>query len=627
MANKAGTAKIALPYQRKRAEFGRPPPVKQDALGGPWVSVKKAAENTWTMFQDRSSNAETLEEVFPNPEEQDGFMDHPCCKGQVQRGPTASRQSSNTPQFVQESRAMHHDEGGWPEKVDHTDPEQTARFRKRVEKEQEYVNAVKGMASNVEHTLRQNSAIDIYEEYFSGLQVEHTTDPPSAKNLTAFKDPQQTKRTVTNISWNPDGGRKFACAYSNLAFQQSPDGMQNESYIWDVSNPNFPDITLKPPNPLVSLEYHPRDPNILMGGTYNGLLAFWDLRETQAEPTKVSLLATSHRDPVYDIAWVQSKNYECMTTSTDGQVLWWDSRKMSEPSDHYNLDTTNKQSCAAPDSVVKSGVQGGTALAYDISAGPLKFLVGTEAGYILSCDKKSKTPTDRIQAIFTGHYGPVYSLQRHPQFAAKYFLSVGDWTCKLWMQDVKTPIMSTKYDQCYLTSGCWSPTRAGVFYMTKISGVFEVWDLLYKQNEPTLSIPIGDAGLQCMKIEKEQGRLVTFGSADGSTALYEISTALTQTTSSEKTVIMGMLDRESNREKQLVTLDKERRGKLKKLEMEAAAAAKQADINPDEISDSMIAELEKEVNELLMQSGQCAPRHEGQSEGPKDETLIEPTDE
>ena len=54
MANKAGTAKIALPYQRKRAEFGRPPPVKQDALGGPWVSVKKAAENTWTMFQDRS---------------------------------------------------------------------------------------------------------------------------------------------------------------------------------------------------------------------------------------------------------------------------------------------------------------------------------------------------------------------------------------------------------------------------------------------------------------------------------------------------------------------------------------------------------------------------------------------
>merc|ERR1719345_653694 len=254
-----------------------------------------------------------------------------------------------------------------------------------------------------------------------------------------------------------------------------------------------------------------------------------------------------------------------MTTSTDGQVLWWDSRKMSEPSDHYNLDTTNKQSCAAPDSVVKSGVQGGTALAYDISAGPLKFLVGTEAGYILSCDKKSKTPTDRIQAIFTGHYGPVYSLQRHPQFAAKYFLSVGDWTCKLWMQDVKTPIMSTKYDQCYLTSGCWSPTRAGVFYMTKISGVFEVWDLLYKQNEPTLSIPIGDAGLQCM-----------------------------------------------NREKQLVTLDKERRGKLKKLEMEAAAAAKQADINPDEISDSMIAELEKEVNELLMQSGQCAPRHEGE---------------
>merc|ERR1711998_430557 len=406
----------------------------------------KAAEGTWKMFVDRESTAATLEEIFPEPEVESVFIERQPCTAKVQCGPTASNGKTNTPRFMQTSQSMLHNEGGWPGAVDCTDPEQTARFRKRVEKEQEYVNAIKSMAGNVEHTLRQNAAIDIYEEYFSGLMVEHTTDPPSAKNLTASKDPQQTKRTVTNISWNPDGGRKFACAYSSLAFQQAPDGMEAISYIWDVSNPNFPEATLAPPNPLVSLEYHPRDPNVLMGGTYNGLLAFWDMRESQTNPTKTSLLATSHRDPVYDISWIQSKHYECMTTSTDGQVLWWDSRKMSEPHDSYSLDTTNKQNVASADVVVKTGVQGGTALAYDIAAGPLKFLVGTESGYIFACDKKSKNPTDRIQSIFTGHYGPVYSLQRHPQFAAKFFMSIGDWTCKLWMQDVKTPIMSTKYD-------------------------------------------------------------------------------------------------------------------------------------------------------------------------------------
>eukprot|EP00658_Telonema_sp_P-2_P028263 TRINITY_DN2168_c0_g1_i2.p1 TRINITY_DN2168_c0_g1~~TRINITY_DN2168_c0_g1_i2.p1 ORF type:complete len:641 (+),score=177.96 TRINITY_DN2168_c0_g1_i2:77-1999(+) len=621
MAEVKGTAKIALPYQRKRSEFGRPPPVKQDALGGPWVTAKKVVEESWTMFQDRNATGETMEEIFPDDEHREQtFITRKTCLGHVQCGPTASSTTTNTPRFEQKIGFMSHNEGGWPETVDCTDPEQTARFRKRVEKEEEYVAAVKGMAANIEHTLRQNSAIDIYEEYFSGLQEEHTTDPPAAKNLTAFKDPQNVKRTVTSVSWNPDGGRKFACAYSNLQFQQAPGDMTSQSYVWDVNNPNFPDLTLTPSNPLVSLEYHPRDPSVLMGGTYNGLLVFWDLR-SGSQPNKTSQLATSHRDPVYDIAWVQSKYYECMTTSTDGQVLWWDSRKMSEPTDHYLLDTTNKQNAAGVDAVVKSGVQGGTSLAYDVAAGPLKFLVGTEAGYICSCDKKSKQPTDRIQSIYTGHYGPVYSLQRHPQLAAKYFLSIGDWTCKIWMQDVKTPIMSTKYDQCYLTGGCWSPTRAGVFYMTKMNGVFEVWDLLYKQNEPTLSIPIGDAGLQCMRVEKENGKLVAFGSGDGSTALYEISDALSVAAASEKSVIMGMLDRETNREKQLVTLDKERRAKLKKLEVEAATAAKAAEANPDEMSDHMIAELEKEVNEILMASGKTAPRGEGESEGPveKDE--------
>lgn len=615
MAEK-GCAKIVLPYERKRGEFGRPPPVKNDALGGPWVTNKKAREGTWTMFQDRSQIGETMEEIFPDEGyRSETFITRKTCTGKVQCGPTTSNALTNTPRFVQQAGFMLHNEGGWPDNVDCTDPEQTARFRKRVEKEEEYVHAIKNMSANIEHTLRQNSAIDIYEEYFATMQEEHTTDPPSAKNLTAFKDPQNIKRTVTSVCWNPDGGRKFACAYSNLNFQQAPDGMTTESYIWDIHNPNFPDQTLTASHPLVSLEYHPRDPNVLMGGTYNGLLVFWDLR-TGCQPSKTSVLATSHRDPVYDIAWVQSKHYECMSTSTDGQVLWWDSRKMSEPTDHYMLDTTDKQKAAGDNAVVKSGVQGGTSLAYDLAAGPLKFLIGTEAGYICACDKKAKTPGDRIQSIYTGHYGPVYSLQRHPQFAAKYFMSVGDWTCKLWMQDVKTPIMSTKYDQYYLTSGCWSPTRAGVFYLTKINGVFEVWDLLYKQNEPTLSIPIGDAGLQCMRIEKEQGKLVAFGCGDGSTALYELSSALAQAGASEKSVIQGMLDRETNREKQLVTLDKDRRNKVKKLEMEAAAAAKKAEVNPDAQSDAMIADLENEVNELLLQSGQCAPKGEGQSEGP-----------
>lgn len=44
------------------------------------------------------------------------------------------------------------------------------------------------------------------------------------------------------------------------------------------------------------------------------------------------------RDPVYDFAWLQSKTgTECMSVSTDGSVLWWDIRKLGEPTESLVL--------------------------------------------------------------------------------------------------------------------------------------------------------------------------------------------------------------------------------------------------------------------------------------------------
>jgi len=40
----------------------------------------------------------------------------------------------------------------------------------------------------------------------------------------------------------------------------------------------------------------------------------------------------------------------------------------------------------------------------------------------------------------------------------------------------------------YMTSGCWSQTRPGVFYTTKLDGTVDAWDLSYKQKVPVLSI-------------------------------------------------------------------------------------------------------------------------------------------
>ena len=41
---------------------------------------------------------------------------------------------------------------------------------------------------------------------------------------------------------------------------------------------------------------------------------------------------------MYDFAWLQSKTGTvCMSVSTDGSVLWWDIRKLGEPTETLTL--------------------------------------------------------------------------------------------------------------------------------------------------------------------------------------------------------------------------------------------------------------------------------------------------
>ena len=38
---------------------------------------------------------------------------------------------------------------------------------------------------------------------------------------------------------------------------------------------------------------------------------------------------------------------------------------------------------------------------------PTKFMVGTEQGIVISCNRKAKTPAEKIVCTFSGHHGHV----------------------------------------------------------------------------------------------------------------------------------------------------------------------------------------------------------------------------
>jgi dynein intermediate chain 2 len=76
---------------------------------------------------------------------------------------------------------------------------------------------------------------------------------------------------------------------------------------------------------------------------------------------------------------------------------------------------------------------------------------------------------------------------------------------KMWEDDLKVPIMHSRYHGALLSDGCWSPSRPGLFFVTRKDGWLDVWDYYYRQNEVAISHKVSDGALTCIGINKVTG--------------------------------------------------------------------------------------------------------------------------
>ncbi|XP_065826418.1 dynein axonemal intermediate chain 2-like isoform X2 [Oscarella lobularis] len=557
---------IVYVYTKKRSEFGRQ-----------------------CNFQDRQAEIHT--DIGPDESIAAQFINRDPCHAAIQNAPEMSEHEVNTERFETESRGMNHTEGGWPKDVNPNEVEQTIRFRKKVEKDEYYMQMIQKLGDTMEHCIKQNNAVDIYEEYFQGINTVVSNEPPEAKTINVFRDPNgdSYKRTASSLSWHPDGALKLAVAHSELEFQRAPRGMCTHSYIWNLEKPNKPEMTLKPISPLVCLEYNPKDSHVLVGGCYNGLLGFWDTRKG-SYPVEMSSINHSHQDPVFKVRFLSSKTgTEFFSTSTDGRVLWWDIRKISEPTDSLVLEYEGQR-------------LGGVSLDFE-STMPTKFLVGTEQKVVLLCNRKAKTPADRITAAYSDHVGAVYGLQRNP-FFPKNFLTISDWQARIWSEDFKeSPITWTRQHRHYVTDGCWSPTRPAVFFTTQWNGTLDIWDFVFKHREPALTVKVGGESPLFSVSVPDNGRMVAVGAHDGTVTLLELSDNLCNLQPNEKASVSSMFERELRREKTLESRYREMRAK-ERAKSSAAAALKEEPSEGTEAQnghDDLIADTTRMYWEALAQ--------------------------
>jgi dynein intermediate chain 2 len=240
-------------------------------------------------------------------------------------------------------------------------------------------------------------------------------------------------------------------------------------------------------------------------------------------------------------------------------------------------------------------VLGGCSLEYNSEAGPSKYLVGTEQGVVMMVNLKNRKQNNGIAVFDQGpgkHHGPIYSIQRNPA-NAKCFLTIGDWTARIWMEDLKTPIMTTKYHSSYLTSGCWSPTRAGVFFVTSMDGVLDIWDYFYRQNEVAYSHKVCDSMLSSIAVQGTSqggGKLIAMGDVTGTVSLLEVCESLAVQQANERKAIDLMFEREMKQEKNLEA----REGEIRRQKaMESDGRNKDAQDKQDKKDEKMEALLRK----------------------------------
>ena len=121
--------------------------------------------------------------------------------------------------------------------------------------------------------------------------------------------------------------------------------------------------------------------------------------------------------------------------------------------------------------------------------------------------------------------------------------------------------MQTRYHSSYLTDGCWSPTRCGLFFLTRIDGFLDVWDFYYRQNEVAYSQKISDNPLTSIAVNNN---MIAIGDAEGTVSIMKLSPALHEPANKEKEVMQTIFDREFRREKMLEVAKKLAAGDPKK---------------------------------------------------------------
>eukprot|EP00668_Euglena_longa_P012007 GGOE01014431.1.p1 GENE.GGOE01014431.1~~GGOE01014431.1.p1 ORF type:complete len:716 (+),score=253.77 GGOE01014431.1:28-2175(+) len=316
---------------------------------------------------------------------------------------------------------------------------------------------------------------------------------------------------------------------------------------------------------------------------------------------QLSKIEASHRRAVNDLCWLldtQESNfdgklshspdeltYQFASLSSDGYLNVWDIRKDNVRKD--KLRKSQQEAARSPDGElpwipllhIQLNKMDGTG---DVSGLRMQMSPKSIDPYRLCCtsedgefclaswapveEKKEMQMTmdygmqDResrsaVKQVAHAHYGPAMGIQRHPSVElSDYYLTVGDWSFKIWRLGVLQPVVMSPAGSSCFTAARWSPTRPSILYIGTHDGYLQVWDLLERSHEPTIAQSIGPCAIVSLEfkpLHESRNRFghqqLAVGDELGVLHVFDIPRVLIRPHANEQQNMERFLDRELKR--------------------------------------------------------------------------------
>ncbi|KAL8920354.1 MAG: hypothetical protein Q9208_006325 [Pyrenodesmia sp. 3 TL-2023] len=378
------------------------------------------------------------------------------------------------------------------------------------------------------------------------------------RQIAQFYDERWSKkRMISDIDFSSRFPELVLASYTkNPSAPADPAGLLQ---VWNLHLHSRPEYTFHSASDLLTAQFSPFHPSLLIGGTYSGQILLWDTRSRSSLPSQKTPLTGAasggHTHPIYSIAVVGTQNANnIISCSTDGVVCGWTADMLSQPQEYLVLTAPppSKTEDLAP-----------LCMSFP-PADPTSFLVGTEEGTIYPChryDRAGAGAGTDTRLRYKGHTAPVTSLNFHPARGridfGDLFLSTGlDWSVKLWKSrpasstsvvassagsgpgmngEIVEPLLDlSREDVVY--DAKWSSQRPGVFSAVDGAGNVEVWDLTVDTEVPVARTSPevnkqaqgGYAAKSLNKVawEEKEGKRLATGGAAGVLSVFEVGSAL-----------------------------------------------------------------------------------------------------